>query len=211
MNTHPVSAGVGTFYAHKEASTYSSTTNNMDQAPPEPNVDETYISAASTGTFQLKTSLNNPAQFYTYPWPSAETIPAGDWTFHTWLYANSSNVVATYYVKVFKNQDATPIFTTGTASVPQNTYSEVDITYSAPSISMAANDRLRFEYYVSITTAQNGKRIYWKIDHDTSVGTRVDTTITQLVPTLGWPLLFLAIAFFVGMLLKKGVLRVGVA
>lgn len=145
----PTYASVGTFYAHSENRGAEANDNQMDQRTPEPSSAEYSKVFAGTGDYQLPANNTNGGKFFTAGWPANDTISSGTWTFHTWIYKGGGS--ATYYVKVFKNAEATPQFTTGSVAIPSS-YAETDTTGSAPAISVNSGDRLRFEWWVNISS-----------------------------------------------------------
>lgn len=138
-----------TFYAHSENRGYEASDNKMDQATPEPTSATYDITPTGTGDFQIPGNNTSGGRYFTAAWPSPETITSDTWTFHTWI--KKSGGTSTYYVKVFKNADTTALFTSSSAAITSD-WAETDTTGSAPGISMSAGDRLRFEYWVNVTT-----------------------------------------------------------
>lgn len=152
-----LAASPQTFYAHSENRGYEANDNKIDQAVPEPAAATYNYLFSAAGDYQIPGNNAAGGRYFTASWPSANMIAAGTWTFHTWIKTTGGS--PTYYVKVFLNAGTTPIFTSSSAAVGTG-WSETDTTGSAPSISMAAGDRLRFEYWAHLATLTANKTLY---------------------------------------------------
>lgn len=151
-----------TFYAHSENRGYEASDNKMDQATPEPASATYVLTPASAGDYQTPANNASGGRYFTAGWPSAGTIAAGTWTFHAWIKKGGGS--SSYYVKVFKNAEASPQFTSSSVAI-SNSWAEIDVTGSAPAISMSAGDRLRFEYWVNVTSTSDSVTLYPTSNH----------------------------------------------
>lgn len=154
--------------------------------------------------------------------PNPDSNTADDWTFYVRIRlsaggAPAAGTIRAYVFRYDGSSTYTPLFTASKTGVsPSSTATTYNFTYD-PDSDLDMQGQYLYVHYTWQTTNSSGASNSTVIDfHVEGTGlAAADKARIQpgssSIPTLGWPLLFLTIAFFVGMLLKKGVLRARVA
>lgn len=142
----------------------------------------------STGTNNIRSSLKVNGTYYTTDPGINANNSLTVWAYRSYAWTTNPDTGAAWTVADINGTGSNPLQQWGVYTSDATPDVAVTQVYAT----------VNYRVPVSIRIDDNSSP-------DTS--TRVDTTVSQLIPTLGYSLLFLAIALFVGMLVKKGVLR----
>jgi len=149
------------------------------------------ISADNTGTTltaSAGTTGTNLMGEFVYPLTGISSIPASTWTINYRAYNGGNNIVAHCQVNLeilMANGAIRSTVATGVApSGPLGTsYSTVSGTYSWTNYTVVQQtDFLEIDFYINVTTSQNNKSVYLRIDDNTLPSTSQTSVNNILLP-----------------------------
>jgi len=159
-------------YFHQEADAQVTEYEVLSTASPCEVLKEIAISVGATGDFLIGKWISEAL--------SAQTIPAGTWTFYLWCYRTDGAV--NIYAKVYRWSAGveTLLCESTKGTVPKDAYTEVTVTASFPETAFADGDKIVVELRFEVVTAKKGKKACFGCD-TTAYNSRVDTTEVVII------------------------------